>query len=242
MNDITQVNPSVGEQSPQVVSSVSTLLDANAKRSRRIGHVFIATTLTIGASILVLFLVYTQLSAQYAYDRTIQERRYVYDRELDLLSRLGDTYEKLKSSENRGELDRQTPNSQTNKELSDLIDSLKDRINDLSSNQPEKNLTEEILTNVVSSVIRIGAVLIGIFLIQILVVLARYYYRMSDHFEMSAAIVLLTAGKISNIKILSPLLLPAKIDFGKSPTSPVERVFDGTMSTIKELTKKIPTR
>jgi predicted PurR-regulated permease PerM len=234
MDDVTQISSPAGEENLKLVTSVSTLLEENARRSRRIGHVFIATTLIIGASILVLFLVYTQISTQYAYERTIDERRYVYDRELELMSRLSDTYAKLRSGQNTGESD------QTNKQISDLVDSLKDRIND-ESTRSRPNLTEEVVSNAVSSVIRIGAVLIGIFLIQILVVLARYYYRMSDHFEMSAAIVLLAGGKISNVKILSPLLLPAKIDFGKSPTSPVERVFDGTMGTIKELAKKIPT-
>jgi hypothetical protein len=88
----------------------------------------------------------------------------------------------------------------------------------------------------------IGAVLIAIFLIQIMVVLARYYYRVSDHFAMSAAVVQLTGGKLSEIKVLIPLLLPSKIDFSKTPTSPVETVLGEAFGTIKELSKKIPTR
>jgi hypothetical protein len=90
-------------------------------------------------------------------------------------------------------------------------------------------------------VLRIGMVLIAIFIIQILVGFARYYFRLAEHLSMSADIIRLSDGHGTLIKELSSVLLPT-FDFGKMPTSPIQRIVDSTMETIQELVKKIPSR
>jgi hypothetical protein len=92
-----------------------------------------------------------------------------------------------------------------------------------------------------SGVLRIGMVLIAIFIIQILVGFARYYFRLAEHFSCSADVVRLSDGNARLIKDLSGVLLPG-FDFGKMPASPLQRIVDTSMDTIKELAKKIPTR
>jgi hypothetical protein len=92
-----------------------------------------------------------------------------------------------------------------------------------------------------TGVLRIGMVLIAVFIIQILVGFARYYFRLSEHISFSADIVRLSNGNTALIEQLSRALLP-NFDFGKIPVSPIQKIVDTSMDTIKELAKKIPTK
>lgn len=75
-----------------------------------------------------------------------------------------------------------------------------------------------------------------------MVTFARYYYKLAEHLAMAAALIDLSGGKLLDLKVITPLLLPSKIDFGKAPTSPVENVLEGALEAIKEIAKKVPSR
>jgi type IV secretory pathway VirB2 component (pilin) len=111
-------------------------------------------------------------------------------------------------------------------------------------NEPDRHLTSlmDILAgNVGTGILRIGMVLIGIFLIQILVGFARYYFRLSEHIAMSAELVRLGKGNSKTMKELAAILMPT-FEFGKMPQSPLQKIVDTSMDTVKELAKKIPAR
>jgi hypothetical protein len=110
-----------------------------------------------------------------------------------------------------------------------------------SSTKEPPSLAETIGTFAGSGVLRIGMVLIAIFVIQILVGFARYYYRLSEHISFSADIIRLSDGNTKLIKELSTVLLPS-FDFGKMPSSPFQKIVDTSMDTVRELAKKIPTK
>jgi Ribonuclease G/E len=127
-------------------------------------------------------------------------------------------------------------------------DQLRTTLNALveNANRPQATSVDSPLDSIVyeatSSVIRIGAVLVGIFLIQIMVTFARYYFKLASHLSMASALISLSNGKLTDLKSTAPLFMPSKIDFGKEPTSPTEKVLDGAISAIKELSRKIPIR
>jgi hypothetical protein len=100
----------------------------------------------------------------------------------------------------------------------------------------DRSLIDIILNSVIT---RIGAVLVGIFLIQILVGYSRYYYRLAEHLSALSDVVRLSGGNSRKMRDLAAIMLPA-FDFGKMPSSPVQRLFDKSMDTVKELAQKIP--
>jgi hypothetical protein len=91
----------------------------------------------------------------------------------------------------------------------------------------------------VSIIARIGAVLVGIFLIQILVGFSRYNYRLGTHLSECADIVRIGRCDATIMKELAPFML-STIDFGKIPSSPFQKMVDKSMDTIREVVKKIP--
>jgi hypothetical protein len=108
----------------------------------------------------------------------------------------------------------------------------------LGGHRTEGDTVDILISN---SVLRIGGILLAVFLIQILVGFSRYYFRLSDHLSISADIIRLSDGDVGLIKQLSPVLLPS-FDFGKMPTSPFQKIVDTSMETVRELAKKIPTK
>jgi len=86
---------------------------------------------------------------------------------------------------------------------------------------------------------RIGAVLVGVFLIQILVSFARYNYKLSQHLSTCADMLRISRGDAIIMKELAPVMLTAP-DFRRMPSSPFQKIVDTSMDTIKELAKKIP--
>ena len=83
--------------------------------------------------------------------------------------------------------------------------------------------------------------LIGIFLIQIMVGFARYYYRLAEHLRSCSTALKLSRGLAADLKFLVPLIMP-NFEFGKIPNSPIEKLSDTAMKTIGEVAKKIPGR
>jgi hypothetical protein len=102
----------------------------------------------------------------------------------------------------------------------------------------EKDITGLVLN---TAVVRIGAVLVGIFVIQILTGFCRYYFRLAEHLSACAEVVLLGNGNSKTMTELASVLLP-QFDFGKLPSSPVQKIVESSMDTVKELTKRIPVK
>lgn len=90
-------------------------------------------------------------------------------------------------------------------------------------------------------VLRIGVVLVAIFVIQILVSFARYYFRLAEHLSIASEVLRLSNGDPSLIKELSTVLVPT-MDFGKLPASPVQKALEKSFDMMKELASKIPTK
>lgn len=91
-------------------------------------------------------------------------------------------------------------------------------------------------------IIRIGAVLIGIFVMQIMVNFVRFNTRMYFHWSMCSALIRLSRGNHLIIVEVASALFPTSITFDKPPTSPSEKVIDGILGSVKEMARKIPNR
>ena len=100
---------------------------------------------------------------------------------------------------------------------------------------------ENFISLIGAGILRIGMVLLAIFLIQILVGFSRYYFRLAEHLSLSADVIRLSNGNPKLIKELASVLLPT-FDFGKIPTSPIQKIVETSMDAIKELAKKVPAR
>ncbi len=85
-------------------------------------------------------------------------------------------------------------------------------------------------------IVRVGAVAIGIYAVQIIFNLARYHIRVAHHLEASADAVELCGEGILRLEQIQRVLVPAAIDFGKAPASPSDKVFE----ILKEMANKIP--
>lgn len=69
-------------------------------------------------------------------------------------------------------------------------------------------------------VLRLGAVVLAVFVIQILVSLARYRFRISDSLYTKAEVIRLSNGNPEALKVLLPSFSDSSIDFGALPDSP----------------------
>jgi len=205
-------------------SSVNAVVDSLRKQSngaKLTGYICVGITLLIGAAILVTFLFFSQISAAQRSEREKMLLEIRYEQQRGLLAKIGESVaaDQIKAT------------------LNALID---------NANRPQATSVESPLESIVyettSSVIRVGAVLVGIFLIQIMVTFTRYYFKLASHLSMASALISLSNGKLADLKSTAPLFMPSRIEFGKEPTSPAEKVLDGAVSAIRELSRKIPTR
>lgn len=69
-------------------------------------------------------------------------------------------------------------------------------------------------------VLRLGAVVLAVFVIQILVSLARYRFRISDSLYTRAEAVKLANGNMEALKVLMASFSDGNMDFGALPESP----------------------
>jgi hypothetical protein len=105
------------------------------------------------------------------------------------------------------------------------------------------SLLGDVLPTIIARLIeRIGAVVIGIFIIQLMMGFVRYYFRLADHLSMLANLLRLTEGKVENVAALGAVFLPVSIDFGRVPRSPFESVLRSVVDTLKEAVGKLPPR
>jgi hypothetical protein len=215
------------------VSAVVEFLRDKARIAKRTGNICVVGTFLVGATILMTFLAFSQISAQQKAARDTDILEISYRQQQSLATNVTNSIGEIAKA---APADRQQV-AEDARRLIDLLASNRVKPADATGNQ-----SETIIYEITSSVIRIGAVLIGIFLIQIMVTFARYYYKIAEHLSMASALIALSGGKLSDLTTTGPLLMPAGIDFGKEPTSPVEKVLDGAVSAIKELSQKISSR
>ena len=202
------------------VDTVALSLRQQSTAAKITGYICVGITLVIGTAIIAAFLFFSQVSAN---QKAEKERMFLslkYQQQNDLLSKLTD--------------------SVTPTQLQNTINSLIDKANSTPLSQTIASPLDNIMYEITSSIIRIGAVLIGIFLIQILVTFARYNFKLASHLSMTATLISLTGSNLSDLKSTAPLFMPSGIGFGKEPTSPTEKVFEGAISAIRELSGKIP--
>ena len=212
---------------PKVVGS----LEQNANKAKRMGMLCLGMSLIVGVAILLFFVVASQEAAQ---QRAAQERETIRFRVETAQAAFEQIIAAGTAVGAATQATPRTPDGGSQRRVEDLLSSI--------ARPAEHDTFGDILYSITSSILRIGAVLIGIFLIQILVSFSRYYFKLAEHLSMSGALIGLTGGKISDLKTAAPLLLPSSIDFGKTPTSPVEKVLEGAFGTIRELSKKIPSK
>jgi hypothetical protein len=201
----------------RIVSAVRT----DAQRARRVGNVCVATSLLVGGLILFIFLYAGQVVTVQRFELQKDQQERLYREKRDYAELLAKISDQKADSSSSGPL-------------------MKDLAQQLLKHEPAENVLDDLLYNITSSIVRIGAVLVGIFVIQILVTFGRYYYKVAEHLGMTATLIMLSEGKPAALKVMAPLLLPSKIDFGNAPTSPLETTVKGAFDTIKELAKKVP--
>jgi predicted PurR-regulated permease PerM len=164
------------------VAEVAAFLTNNAANAKRTGNICVAATLIIGGLILLLFLFFNQIAGQSQITR---------EQELhDQLSRLS-----LELKNN--------PSGPTQEVIALQVKSISNELEKIAMSDLRISALEATLLQVSSTVVRIGAVLVGIFLIQIMVAFARYYYRLANHLLISSAIIRLGGNNISTFKCLS---------------------------------------
>ncbi len=93
------------------------------------------------------------------------------------------------------------------------------------------------LLQIAGIVTRLGAIILGIYAVQVIFNLARYHIRVAHHLESSADAIELCDGDARKLAAVQKVLNPSAIDFGKQPASPSEKIFD----VLKDVLKKIPT-
>ena len=87
-------------------------------------------------------------------------------------------------------------------------------------------------------VVRIGSVLVSLYLVQILVGFSRYHFRLADHLEACAnGLAMYGSSKPDELVAVVNLLSPSNIDFGKPPDTPSDKLLD----VVKEALSKVKT-
>lgn len=87
-----------------------------------------------------------------------------------------------------------------------------------------------------AGILRLGSVLLAVFLIQILVTFSRYRFRVSDLLYSRALALRLAGDNPDRLEIYATHLSSEGIDFGKLPKHP----YSDAMSAVKALASKIP--
>lgn len=85
-------------------------------------------------------------------------------------------------------------------------------------------------------ILAFGAILLSVMMIQVLVSLIRYNLRYSEHYEMMATVVLLSADDMTQLKSMREALIPTGLDFGPEIGSP----YDKALELVRDVVAKIP--
>lgn len=79
-------------------------------------------------------------------------------------------------------------------------------------------------STITNSVTKVGAVLIAIYLVQILLGLMRYHFKLADHIETMSEALKISNDDIDKLEKITAVIGVAHIDFGKSPQTPVDKL------------------
>ena len=80
------------------------------------------------------------------------------------------------------------------------------------------------ITAITSAVARIGAVLVGLYLVSILLSLTRYHFKLADHLFVASEVVRAFPDDLTKVSRLFAILSTKHLDFGKEPSTPADRV------------------
>ncbi len=92
-------------------------------------------------------------------------------------------------------------------------------------------------STITDSVTKVGAVLIALYMVQILLSLTRYHFRLADHLTIVAESIKHSDSDTVKLKEIMDLMGVNHIDFGKSPETPMQNIVE----LIKELPERIAT-
>ena len=85
-------------------------------------------------------------------------------------------------------------------------------------------------------VLRLGAVLVALYLIQLLFSVARYRLRVAEELSSRADVIDLSFNDLDRMKAVASIINP--IEFGALPEHSLGKVFEA----VKEIASKIPSR
>jgi len=89
-----------------------------------------------------------------------------------------------------------------------------------------------------SAILRIGSVVLAVYLIQVLVHLTRYNFRIADHIDSLADLLLLTEGDFEKISPLVETFTSKHIAFGPQPVSVSEKLTEAITEAVKKIGSK----
>jgi hypothetical protein len=109
--------------------------------------------------------------------------------------------------------------------------------------------SSRMLSVITDSATKIGAVLISIYLIQILLGLMRYHFKLADHLATISDALKISNDDIDKLIKMTEAIGVAHIDFGKNPQTPIDKLTEiikgvaGQVESLKKhITKKIRRR
>jgi uncharacterized membrane-anchored protein YhcB (DUF1043 family) len=88
---------------------------------------------------------------------------------------------------------------------------------------------------ITESFTKVGAVIISIYLIQILLSLMRYHFKLADHFETVSESMKITTSDVDKLEKIMSVIGVGHIEFGKAPETPANKLLD----IAKELSKNV---
>jgi len=104
-----------------------------------------------------------------------------------------------------------------------LIAQLEDKIASITSDPSSSELTVSVIS---IAVVRVGTVLIALYLVQILYSIMRYHFRVADYLESSATVLELSQGDNELLVSMNSVMNMNHIEFGKQPNAPMEQVIE----------------
>ncbi|PJZ57240.1 hypothetical protein [Leptospira barantonii] len=89
-----------------------------------------------------------------------------------------------------------------------------------------------------SAILRIGSVFLAVYLLQILVHITRYHFRIADHLEAICDSILITEATNSELKEVFDILSSKEITFGPTPSPVSDRAVELVKGTINKISGK----
>jgi hypothetical protein len=159
----------------------------------------------------------------------------LYDQWVDAQSRAASLDQALGSIARSDDAARKTELEKKRSILDERIKNLEERVkaaDDLARGSESRSNQTRFIVSVISK--RVGSVLLLIFLVQILVTLYRYSSRLAAFYDSRAdALQLCRLGAFDSAEASVGLLAPDKLDFGKTPRSPIENAVELAQEILK---------